>query len=174
VGVYTNVTGSSEQTLIEHWNGKTWKVISSPSPGIITSWLNGVAAVSATNTWAVGFINSISGAQTLIEHWNGKTWKVVSSPNPGTYSNELNGVAALSATNIWAVGFDFNTNRTPLQTLVEHWNGKTWQIVPSPNVGTGDNSLNGMAMGSSTHLWVVGNYQKSSGTNNQTLTETRG
>lgn len=97
------------------------------------------------------------------------SWQVVSSPSPGTFNNVLTGVTAVSATNLWAVGFDFNSSG-PLQTLIEHWNGKNWQVFPSPNAGTGDNSLTGVAAVGATNLWAVGYYKNSSG-NNQTLTE---
>jgi hypothetical protein len=40
--------------------------------------LNGVAAITPSNAWAVGSTGSISGRatapKTLILHWNGKTW----------------------------------------------------------------------------------------------------
>jgi hypothetical protein len=62
------------KTLIERWNGTTWKTVPSPSPG--PSILSGVAATSATNAWAVGYGGSSSGVtKTLILRWNGKTWK---------------------------------------------------------------------------------------------------
>ena len=49
VGYYDN--GSSQQTLIEHWNGTAWKVQSSP---VLDGQLSGVSALSATDAWAVG------------------------------------------------------------------------------------------------------------------------
>jgi hypothetical protein len=58
------------------------------------------------------------------------SWRVVSSPNPGTFNNTLSGVTVVSATNVWAVG-EYQNNSGPSQTLIEHWNGKTWKVVPS-------------------------------------------
>src|SRR5581483_8436842 len=78
VGYYDN--GTVRRSLVEHWNGSTWKVVASPNPGGASAsvTLVGVAAVSASNIWAVG-----SGTgQTLIEHWNGSTWQRVASPTP--------------------------------------------------------------------------------------------
>jgi len=60
------------------------------------------------------------------------TWNVISSPNNGASYDVLNGVSALSPTNAWAVG-DYNISPGPLQTLIEHWDGTQWSIVPSPN-----------------------------------------
>ena len=96
----------------------SWQVVSSPNVGTSFNQLNGVAALSASNLWTVGFsINSGGTAQTLIEHWNGANWQVVSSPNVGTY-NYLYGVAAVSSTNIWAVGYTQNSSGR--STLIEH------------------------------------------------------
>ena len=93
------ITGDAH---IEHWNGTSWKVVSSPSP-LNISTLNSIATVSAKNIWAVGEGNTSSPYHTLIEHWNGKKWKVSSSPNNGSGSNYLYGVSAFSANNIWSV-----------------------------------------------------------------------
>src|SRR6266700_2423815 len=52
------------------------------------------------------------------------------SPGPAasfSTSGELSGVAATSATNAWAIGATGTG-----QTLIVHWNGKTWTRVPSP------------------------------------------
>ena len=45
----------------------------------------------------------------------------------------------MSATNIWAVGFILNGNHST--TVVEHWDGLVWSVVPSPNPSTKQNSL---------------------------------
>src|SRR5579872_335860 len=63
---------SSGQTLIERWNGASWSVVTSPNPGSMYNILSGVAAVSASDVWAVGYyVNSSQVTQTLVEHWNG-------------------------------------------------------------------------------------------------------
>ncbi len=55
-----------------------------PQPRVRSSnFLNGVAAVSANDMWAVGdYESSGSLLQTLTEHWNGTVWSVVPSPSP--------------------------------------------------------------------------------------------
>lgn len=86
-----------EHTLIEHWNGSTWRVVRSPDPGSGNDGLNGAAAVSARSIWAVGSRQQGSGPiRTLIEHWNGTRWRIVAIPQPGTSktSSFLDAVAA--------------------------------------------------------------------------------
>jgi hypothetical protein len=64
--------------LIEHWNGTRWRIVKAPKHAGL---LNGITALSANNSWAVGSAQSASGVeQTLIEHWTGHRWSVVSSP----------------------------------------------------------------------------------------------
>jgi hypothetical protein len=55
--------GSADQTLIEHWSGKAWKVQPSPNPGGPgdQNELSEVAATSSTNAWAVGYYNNGTG-----------------------------------------------------------------------------------------------------------------
>jgi hypothetical protein len=155
VGDITVGNGAS-QTLIEHWDGTMWNVVSSPSPSPFHNVLNGVTAVSANDVWAAGWLaNARDVPQTLIEHWNGTTWSVVASPNAGKSTNVLNAVKAASATDVWAVG-QFSNASGFRQTLTEHWNGKKWKIVSSPNVGTHDNILHGVTTVSSTDAWAVG------------------
>src|SRR5205085_4115018 len=145
VGRYLNNV-EQDQTLIEHWNGTKWSVVSSPNVGSGSNVLFGVAAVSASNIWAVG-VSITDHDRTLIEHWNGTKWSVVKSPNVASEDNDLNGVAVVSASDIWAVGEHFrNGDPTTSQTLTEHWNGSNWSIVKSPNnpAGTLGNQLVGV------------------------------
>jgi hypothetical protein len=159
------------QTLIEHWNGMRWQIVPSPNVGSSAS-LQSVAAISASNLWAVGYDQRGIDNQrlALIEHWNGTRWQVVPSPNAGSVDNVLLGVAAVSASNIWTVGYDQRGNGA-VQTLIEHWNGTSWQVIPSPNAGSVDNILPGMAAISASNLWAVGSYDNSDDGPIQTLIE---
>src|SRR5690348_10045375 len=105
VGSDTTNSSPGGEPLIERWNGSAWKVVAAPTFSGLTNGLNGVAAASATNAWAVGsFQDSSSDSLSLILHWNGTAWKKVPSPNPSPQFTVLYGVTALSATDAWAVG----------------------------------------------------------------------
>ncbi|MGZ3611346.1 MAG: hypothetical protein ACXVBU_14930 [Ktedonobacteraceae bacterium] len=174
VGYSTNNAGPY-QTLIQHWNGTTWNIVSSPNPGTAFNNLYGVAAISARNVWAVGAYHSGENGgvpRTLIEHWNGSRWSVVSSPNAGDALtwNSLSTVAGVSKNNVWAVGYVRGS--LGVKTLIEHWNGKVWSIVPSPNVGPSDNLLTGVAAVTAKNVWAVGYYfTDSSHTHSRSLIE---
>ena len=129
--------------------GPAWQVMASPNV-TSTDELHGVAALSDTDVWAVGY--SYDGHNsTLIEHWDGSGWSIVLSPNLGSDSVLLS-VSAVSATDVWAVG------NGPDATLTEHWDGTSWSIVPSPNGDTTSNSLHSVAAISANDVWAVGTY----------------
>jgi hypothetical protein len=153
VGYFTNANGP--RTLVEHWNGKAWKVQPSPNRGSADNELFGVAATSSTNAWAVGHYFNGTAYRALIEHWNGKAWKIQKAPGPGS-ANELSGVAATSPTDAWTVG-DYDKG-TADRALVERWNGNAWKVQPSPNPGSSDYALFGVAAISSTSAWAAGSY----------------
>ena len=146
-------------TLIDHWNGTAWTQVPSPSPGI-TNNLSGVAALSATDAWAVGSYSTSGDDQhTLVEHWDGTAWTQVPTPSPNRVA-ELSGVAATSATNVWATGYYLQTFRPFARlTLVYHWDGTAWHRVPSPNPSPStENFMAGVAVTPAAGLWAVGFY----------------
>jgi hypothetical protein len=146
-----------------------WKTVASPNVGTSTNFLNGVAAISSTNVWTVGSAGNGNGSLTLVEHWNGMRWKVVASPTiTGSISASFSDVAALAANNIWAVGNYINASNTQ-QTLIEHWNGTSWSIVPNPVLGSGQ--LSSIAVIASNNIWAVGSTVGTSMNGYQTLIE---
>jgi len=156
--------GDTTETLIERWNGTSWKRMRSPNPGGIpgVSSLAAVAAASPSQAWAVGsyFICSFCDPafkQTLIEHWNGHAWRQQRSPSPGSADSSLLGVTAVSAKDAWAVGSTIDSAGFD-QTLIEHWNGTAWVRVRSPNPGgpNRSNVLYSVAAVSSSDIWAVG------------------
>jgi hypothetical protein len=56
-----------------------------------------------------------------------------------------------------------------LSTLTERWDGSSWEIVESPNVGQGKNTLFDVGASSPKDVWAVGAYYQSSTAH--TLTE---
>lgn len=172
VGYYNDPSAGGNQALIEHWNGATWSVVSSPNPaGTEPDHLTGVVALSSTNAWAVGYDTTGSAWNTLIEHWDGSQWSVMSSLNPGSNGNYLYAITATSATDVWAVGMYANSSAEA--PLVEHWDGTSWSVVsaPSPAGSVSVIELNAISATSATDIWAAGEYQASSSGGEDTLTE---
>ena len=90
-------------------------------------------------------------------------------PNPGVV-NYLSSVAVRAANDVWAAG------AADSATLIEHWDGKVWRVVPSPNHANAYNSLSGVAWVPATHdVWAVGSSSgQSAPYAQQTLIEFKG
>ncbi len=159
VAVGNSYDGSTNQNLIESWNGSTWSVVTSPdtSPSQ-DNGLSSVACTTPTSCVAVGAYSIGSLGRTLVESWDGSTWSIVTSPNTTpTQSNYLNGVTCTLSTNCVAVGI--YTGTTNRQALIERWNGSTWSIVTSPNTSsTMDNELNAVSCTNVAFCVAVGDY----------------
>jgi hypothetical protein len=82
------------KTLIMHWNGDRWKVVSSPIRGR-SDVLLGVAASSSKLAWAVGSSGTYPNTSFLMERWNGKRWSMYPSPKASSPS-QLTSIAAPS------------------------------------------------------------------------------
>ena len=169
VGFTADKNGNNHKTLTEHWDGSQWSIIPSPNAGNQDNFLLGVEAISTSNVWAVGLGISRSGGSTQILHWNGTQWNEVPSPKPaGAAFYLLQEARAVSANDIWAVGIAANNNGL-FQTLIEHWNGTQWSVVPSPNVGSNNNFLDSVTTVSTNDVWAVGTSTNNSN-NDRTLT----
>lgn len=157
------INGGDNENLILHFDGTQWSILPTvpiPSDG---NALQSVTAVSSTDAWAVGRknINQGESSSTLAIHWNGKTWSAVASPNNGTLTNALEGVTALSSNDVWAVGLAAQPPLGFNQTLIEHWDGKTWSIVASPNKQPQTNNPNTLFAATSIspgNVMVVGTW----------------
>src|SRR5580692_10971344 len=158
------IRGENGQTFAMHWNGSEWAEVATPNVTKGTNRLEAVLALSPNNAWAVGFFTPANAdrepRRTLILHWDGKTWKVVPSPNVGPKSNPLSGLAANSANDIWAFGCHFAADGSgQFRTLVLHWDGKSWKVVPSPSPNpkgfAGDVLFSGVVP-SPGNVWIFG------------------
>ena len=143
------------RTLIQHWDGTRWSIVPSPSPDNQINELRGVAALSATDAWAVGYssgIQSEANIDTLILHWDGATWSEVPSPNVAlNAANQLFGIGAISARDIWAVGSAGGG------ALAMHWDGTAWRVVPvEGNSGLSSEFLTGVSGSAGNDVWAVG------------------
>jgi len=146
---------STDTVLILHWNGTAWSVVPNPTNGIPLANLAALAVISANDIWAVGsgFIGDEGATATL--HWNGTAWSVIPSPNVGPeVDNSLAGVAAVSSNDVWAVGTQQPTNLTDPSTLILHWDGSAWTIVP--NISPEGGHLSAAAAVTGNDVWATG------------------
>jgi hypothetical protein len=134
------------------------------APNPTNSTLNSVSATGPGEAWAVGtFMDTKALDHPLAEHRSGSAWTRVPVPQPAGQQALLNAVDDLSPGNAWAVGTSFSggagtTGDGP--TLIEHWNGTKWSIVPSPNPATGtpgdSDVLTAISGTGPSDLWAAG------------------
>jgi hypothetical protein len=166
--------GALSFNLFEHWNGMAW------TPTLINTStfeaLTGVSEDAANDAWAVGWVAPFGDGQngTLAINWNGTNWVSAATPkNLGEGPNQLNAVVALAPDNAWAVGFSTpgRAEESATLTLILHWDGTTWSVVPSPNVGpkseSQSNRLLGITANSPNDIWAFGSYFASDGSGHQ-------
>ena len=125
------------------------------------SQLDGVAMAGASRAWAVGFARHAQPTccvpfRALIEHWNGTAWSIVSAASlPGGDDTRLHAVTVISPANVWAVG-GMSVPGGTAHSLIEHWNGTSWSVVPSPAAEPAAASLAGISAASPSDIWAVG------------------
>jgi hypothetical protein len=173
--------GSAATGLVAQWNGTTWSRVTVPLPSNdnLPSDLYAISADSASDVWIVGTyeyeVNSSDYAEeTYSLHWNGSAWSIVPMPlEPGTNPNfeyVFNAVKANSPTDVWAVGVAQNVASGTAATLIEHYNGTAWSIVPSPSPGSGGALLGVTTSNAASSVWAVGTYTPTGESVAQTLT----
>ena len=151
----------NDAPLIEHWDGTSWSVVNSPTLQGINTKLLAVSASSSKNMWAVGFgFDDLSGNySTLMMHWDGTSWSITQNPVIPQTSAQLLGVTTLAPNNVWAVGAQMSSTdpTAPLHTLTMHWDGKSWNIVTSPELSPDGDILQGVTHASgSEQVWAAG------------------
>lgn len=142
--------GSSLFTL--HWDGRAWEAIPPPQVSTVYARLYGVAAISPRDVWVVGH----SQDNPVKAHWDGAQWSVITPTVPLSGGGYLNSVAAIAPDDVWAVGGTGDSFGGEGQTLIEHWDGKDWSIVPSPNLCQARNSLQDVEAIARDDVWAVG------------------
>ena len=151
---------------MEHWDGSVW----SSAPGAGAGLPLAITCPDATTCIAVG-VGLASPEPTFAEVWNGTKWSVVPTPNiAGEGANELHAVSCPSVTSCFAVGSAFNGSAP--RTLIEHWNGTTWSISPSPTpAGGGIPGLESLQCLSDSSCYAEGSYETVTGSDVVPLVE---
>ncbi len=119
------------------------------APPNIKGELTGIAAVSATDIWAVGYTSAKTPA-TVILHWNGKSWARLGG-QASLAGATLSAVAASSPTSAWAVG---STSSSKPTTVVLHWDGHSWTRQGGSAAVAG--FLSAVATAPGDKAWAVG------------------
>jgi hypothetical protein len=190
VGLTLSADQSQESLLLEHFNGTQWQNVPFPSqdsacdPALADCFLDptAIAASAPGNAWLAGNVSQPNATQHLLAHWNGTSWTLATAPclegtaitacaPAGIDLNELTGLTVLSPSDAWASGSEGNVNNQNFHIpYVLHWNGTTWSLTKTPNMGGEGSLLNAIRAVSTSDIWAVGQTQQLNGAI-QTLTE---
>jgi hypothetical protein len=165
-------------TLIEHWNGKRWSVVPSPSMGR-RSGFGAVSCATSADCWAIGtwMRPHGTGGGTLTEHWNGTAWSLVATPTassgvptwiPGSLSSRIvgfgatmNDVSCVRGGACMAVGngkYDgvpsMGDQLGGSRALTQRWNGTAWADVGTPALA-GANITDLLALSCTSGSWCM-------------------
>jgi hypothetical protein len=173
--------GSAHTGLVAQWNGTTWTRVTVPLPknNNLGSNLDAISADGPNDVWIVGnYLFEVNPSdyanETYSLHWNGSDWSIVPMPlEPGTNPNfeyAFSSIEANSPTDVWAVGESYNAATYTSSTLIEHWNGTKWSIVPSPSPGSNAALTGVTTSNASNNVWAVGDYTPAGSSTSQTLT----
>ncbi|MFD0687227.1 hypothetical protein [Actinomadura fibrosa] len=161
VGLFSDWNAPGPATLIERWDGTRWSRVPAPSPGRLSNTLQSVAAVSASDVWAVGYYYGEKDTNVaLVLHWDGRAWtrSPVTLPSGNT---QLQSVTAVSAKDVWAVGDHEG------RPFVLHWDGVRWRVLPEP--AQTDSSLSAAATDGRGGVWAAGYRMTDGGTTSRPL-----
>lgn len=134
VGATNYGTRLEHKPVAAHWNGKSWRFVSIPRTQGADEFLLAVASASRSEVWAVGE-RGCCGSQTrpFSMRWRGQRWKRVRMPRLGSAAR-LEDIAVAGPNNVWAVGAWLSPKGQPVRRLIEHWDGRRWEVarIPSP------------------------------------------
>ena len=156
--------GSGRRAAPVSLTGSGWGIVPSYNFNSQDNVLASVSAISSIDAWAVGCYYP-TGSQvlaTLAHHFDGIRWTAFPLPNVGTEQNVLFGVSMTSTGLAWAVGY-YESGKFRQNTLVEHFDGSVWSVVPSPSPGARHNLLYGVAAITDQDVWAVGAEEDSAG-----------
>lgn len=168
--------GGGAHSLIQHWDGAQWTRVNSPNPGdpfTTAGALTSVSAVAPNDIWAVGFYQDKNNRHqfALLAHYDGQGWTAVKPPPLAGTIASLYRVFARAHDDVWAVGLRDDTGKAS-NTLIEHFDGKAWSVVPSANPpGVGPNVLTGITATAANDAWAVGYAGREHHLTNATLAE---
>jgi hypothetical protein len=159
------------KTLVEHWDGQTWTLVASPSPGLYQNGFNAVLAIAPNDVWAAGYRSETHlDIESLVEHWDGSAWSVVAGPSvPGAEVQIFDLARVPGSSKVVAVG----SSTAPMgfeQPFAARWNGTTWETLTTRTFPEGGGRFQGVAAVSGNDVMAVGGGGNG-GSQNKTLGE---
>ena len=153
--------------------GSDGRSVTEASTNVPTAPLTGSAAFavsfsSAGEGWLLRGFDGFGEAVPLAARWHDNQWTTVPtavSPEPKTKFVQLETLTTVSATDAWAFGFlaEYAHPLAAANTVVEHWDGTSWSMVPNPTEAEPDTFLASADVLSPSDIWAVGRQTDGAG-----------
>lgn len=131
-----------------------WREVPAPIPPPGHGTLNGVAVVSPTEAWAVGWVGEQPSTRPVALHWTGLEWSPTHVPTRAGTGVGLQSVA-IAPGGAWAVGGSLSTKTDEFRPFIARWTHGGWHRSPIAFQGRG--WLNSVAtVPGSSQVWAVG------------------
>jgi hypothetical protein len=152
---------------VAQWNGTTWSRVTVPIPTEtnLPYEFDAIAADGQDDVWVLGYGYVLTSSTSekfdvFSLHFNGTSWSAVLMPESNSAADVYNfdALHVNSPTDVWAVGGIGDGIGIQGTTLIEHWNGTAWSVVPSPSPGSGDGLSGVTTSNASDDVWAVGSY----------------
>jgi len=140
-------SGFGDRPLALRFDGTAWTEVELPEE--VTGVLTGVAAITPTDVWVVGYTGEPAASleSALLLHWDGVLWAIVDpGRSVGGGKSLLRDVDAVSPTDVWATGYHHN------QPLVIRFDGEAWGRSETQVRG----SSHAIEVVAPTEAWAVG------------------
>jgi hypothetical protein len=142
--------GGPYTVLARHWDGSTWTDVPAEEP---YGEFDSVGASGPDDVWFGGlYYDDHFVPHSLIEHWDGDTISQATL-DPNSKGHPIVAISALSPTDVWAAGGEGIGDGS--SSIVEHWNGRRWRIVPTATLH-GPVTFTSIKAISASDVWVVG------------------
>jgi hypothetical protein len=152
--------GFGSRTLVEHWTGKSWTAVATPSPGTALNEIRAVDALAPDDVWAAGLWSDRGRwlRHGLVLHWDGSAWRQVPIPFLGGEVH-LDGVSAAGPDDLWVVGEACPGPCSGLAhsvALTLHWDGTRFTRIPPAGLSADRSGLDAVLAVSAGDAWAVG------------------
>jgi hypothetical protein len=157
-------SGGVPVPFAETWNGKSWSMMTVPTPApSVSAALDGVLCVSDSSCAAVGYYATSSGLEEpMAESWDGSVWTLEAVTNP-YFGGSLFSVSCTGSASCQAVGISYGENGQGDTSLAEVWDGTTWSPESFPGEpGATDAALGSVSCSTSDDCEAVGTYSNNS------------
>ena len=166
VGFFPNSKGFDTE-VVRHFDSTAWSNV--PDLNLVGTTLGGqtvlseslvsIAALSATDVWASGYLLTQQGLnqflEPFVERFDGTKWRLSGAlfGSGDEIMIGVNGISVISDSDAWIVAFrDFNGQDGLGEAF--HFNGKRWTLVRTP--GVGNSTLRAVAAVTKDDVWAVG------------------